>query len=388
MLSKCARIFLYTLFSLCVVAFICVGVYDFKSRCNNGEECVYALAECEDRLDDIEASVEKFISLKRKEDKSGELMLCPGGNAFGVKMLTDGVLLSGTTELSSGKRAYSPAYEGGLRAGDIIVKIDGQTVKSVHDVTRAIDNCDGKSMIFECRRSGKTCTFEIHPAYCSETGKYKLGIWIRDNTAGIGTVTYINPQTGEFGGLGHGIYDADTGELLPLFRGIVTDVSVTGIIKGECGKPGEIKGFLKTEKRGALLKNDDCGIFGIFAPFDDASSSAIPIAHKDEVKEGKAKIKCTLDELGAQEYEVEIINIKYEATGTKCFTVKVTDSRLIEKTGGIVQGMSGSPIIQNGKLVGAVTHVLINDPTSGYGIFIENMLNASENTEKSLPNAA
>lgn len=382
MRSKSSRIFLYTLFYLFIAFLIAVGIYDFANRDKelySDGLCVSAFAKCDTDERALDASVEKFISLKRAEKNTENITLCPGGYAFGVKMLTDGVVLSGTTELSCDGKAHSPAYDGGLRAGDVIIKIDGQMVKSVHDVTNAIERSCGRKMVFVCRRAGKEHTFELQPEYCTQSGKYKLGIWIRDNTAGIGTVTYINPQTGEFGGLGHGIYDTDTGELLPLNRGIVTDVNVTGIIKGECGKPGEIKGYLKNEKRGALLKNDDCGIFGIFAPYEQyAQSGALSVAHRSEVKEGKAKIRCTLDAGGVNEYEVEIINIKYDSTGTKCFTVKVTDERLIEKTGGIVQGMSGSPIIQNGKLVGAVTHVMINDPTTGYGIFIENMLSSQE----------
>ena len=216
---------------------------------------------------------------------------------------------------------------------------------------------------------------QLTPVYSKESEKYKLGIWVRDNTAGIGTLTFIKSDDGMFGGLGHGIYDIDTGELLPLSRGIVTDVSVTGIIKGSAGKPGEIRGYLKQNKTGALITNCDCGVFGVFTPSPEISKEKLlPIAFRSEVKCGPATIRCTLDEGGIKEYGIEILNINHDSQGTKCFTVHVTDSALLEKTGGIVQGMSGSPIIQDGKLVGAVTHVMVNDPTTGYGIFIENML--------------
>ncbi len=379
MRSRSARIFLFTLFYISALMLILFGAYGFIQGDDGGE--VFAFSHTGDEIvsADIEASVENFMAINRAEKNKTEIRLCPGGDTFGVKMLTDGVIVAGTTELTANGRTYSPAYDGGLRAGDVIIRINGKDVKGVSDVTQAIESCGGKNIVFICKRGGKEQRFEVSPAYCEDSGKYKLGIWIRDNTAGIGTVTFIDPRTGEFGGLGHGIYDVDTGELLPLSRGIVTDVSVTGIIKGACGKPGEIRGYLKNEKLGALLKNNDCGVFGIFAPIPKIEEKdTLPIAHRSEVKEGKAKIRCTLDASGMQEYEVEILNINHEATGTKCFTVRVTDATLLEKTGGIVQGMSGSPIIQNGKLVGAVTHVLINDPTSGYGIFIENMLDKME----------
>ncbi len=308
-------------------------------------------------------------------DKKDRIMLCPGGSAFGVKMMTNGVVVAGTTEISIDGKTVRPAYDGGLREKDIIIKIDGSSVKSVTDVTSRIELSDGKAMTFVCLRDGKEITLTLKPVYSKESEKYKLGIWVRDNTAGIGTLTFINADDGMFGGLGHGIYDIDTGELLPLSRGIVTDVSVTGIIKGAAGKPGEIRGYLKQNKTGALLTNCDCGVFGVFTPSPEINKeNLLPIAFRNEVKCGPAVIRCTLDEGGVKEYGIEILNIKYDSQGTKCFTVHVTDSALIEKTGGIVQGMSGSPIIQDGKLVGAVTHVLINDPTSGYGIFIENML--------------
>jgi stage IV sporulation protein B len=310
-----------------------------------------------------------------KISEKERIRLSVGGSTFGVKMMINGVIVAGTTEVSEKGKVYRPAYEGGLREKDIIIKINGENVRSVFDVTSAIEHCDGKSLLFTCKRDEKEINLELKPIYSTESGKYKLGIWVRDNTAGIGTLTFIDTRTDSFGGLGHGIYDIDTGELLPLSRGVVTDVGITGIVKGIKGKPGEIRGYLKQNKRGALLVNCDCGVFGVLAPSPKVDEKdLLPIAYRSEVKNGPATIRCTLDSEGVKEYEVEILNINSESTGTKCFTVHVTDKALIEKTGGIVQGMSGSPIIQDGKLVGAVTHVLVNDPESGYGIFIENML--------------
>ena len=346
---------------------------------NDGGVFVFSYADGK-TVSDGGRSFESFFTIDKQKNQSFENMrLCPGGSTFGVKLLTDGVVVAGTTELTANGKTYSPAYDAGLRAGDIMIKINGKTVKSVSEVTRAIEGCEGQKLEFICKRNGKEERFDVFPAYCRDTGKYKLGIWIRDNTAGIGTVTFINPQTGEFGGLGHGIYDVDTGELLPLSRGVVTDVNITGIIKGEAGKPGEIRGYLKNGKRGALLENNDCGVFGIYTPsLAIKDSETLPVAHRSEVKEGKVTILTTINSEGIKEYQAEISKIgKNGNNDTKNFVISINDKDLINTTGGIIQGMSGSPILQNGKLVGAVTHVLVNDPTRGYGIFIQNMLEAA-----------
>ena len=244
------------------------------------------------------------------------------------------------------------------------------------DVGRVMDACDGSAIKVTCKREGKELKFELTPHYEAEKGTYKAGIWIKDTVAGIGTVTYYNPEDGSFGGLGHGICDMDTGALVPITRGAVLDVSVTEIMRGECGKPGEIRGFLKHDKKGVLLKNHNCGVFGVLSPVPKLAEP-IPLGKREELHTGKAILRCALGESTTTDYEICIGEIDRNATSSKCFSVTITDPALLKKTGGIIQGMSGSPIIQNGKLVGAVTHVLINDPTTGYGIFIENMLNAA-----------
>lgn len=300
-----------------------------------------------------------------------EITLIPGGMVFGVRFFTEGVLVVGIPD-SSG----SPAYAAGVRVNDVILKVDGVTVNDADQLSRAVDSGGGKAVEFTCRRDGKEFCVTVTPRL--EESGYKTGIWVRDSGAGIGTVTFIDPKTGLFGGLGHGICDADTGKPMPLGRGVLLGVSINGITKGAAGDPGEIRGSFKAEKLGAVTGNTDCGIFGIYSEIPKSLYPAIPIAHKDEVKGGAATILCTLEGGEIKEYRVELSSIDPTAEGGRCFTVKVTDPDLIAQTGGIVQGMSGSPIIQNGKLVGAVTHVLINDPTRGYGIFIENMLAAAE----------
>ena len=302
--------------------------------------------------------------------------LAVGGMPFGVKFATDGVLVVGFAE--SKNVSKNPAYIAGIRIGDTIKKVNEREISSAHELTDAVERSGGNPISLVCERDGKELCFNLTPYFSKDEGKYKTGIFVRDSGAGIGTVTYIVPQTGEFAGLGHGICDGDTGSLIPIKRGIVSDVIVNGIVKGASGAPGEIKGYFKSGKTGSLIENTDCGVYGIFSPAPNCSET-LEIGLRDEIHDGEAYILCTLDEGGTiGRYSISIASINRSADAGKCFTVKITDPALIEKTGGIVQGMSGSPIIQDGKLVGALTHVLINDPTMGYGIFIENMLNAAQ----------
>ncbi len=297
----------------------------------------------------------------------------PGGMTFGVKFFTDGVLVVGFAEMSGS--AQNPAYAAGLRLRDVITAVNGKSISSAQELTDTVEKCGGNTVSVTYIRDGKEFTAKITPLYSKEEGKYKTGVFVRDSGAGIGTVTYIIPETGEFAGLGHGICDGETGALIPIKRGVVSDVVINGVVKGESGSPGEIKGYFKQGKTGTMIKNTDCGVYGIFAPCP-SNIEPMEIGLKGEIQDGEAYILCTLDENSRiQKYSINISNINRNAEAGKCFTVKITDRALLEKTGGIVQGMSGSPIIQNGKLVGAVTHVMINDPTAGYGIFIENMLN-------------
>ena len=188
-------------------------------------------------------------------------------------------------------------------------------------------------------------------------------------------MTFIVPDDNTFGGLGHGVCDTDTGVLMPFDKGNVCDVNISGVARGKAGTPGELRGFFANNETGVLYKNTVCGVFGRFSSLPKNAQPPIPIGLKGELVEGHAEVICTTAENSPTVYDIEIVKINRDSGENKNFIVKVTDERLLEKTGGIVQGMSGSPIIQNGKLVGAVTHVLINDPTRGYGIFIENMLN-------------
>jgi stage IV sporulation protein B len=320
-------------------------------------------------------------------------LVCAGGMPFGVKFYTEGILVVGfcdvdVTSAGGGTRNVNPARDAGLKMKDVIVGVNGETPLCAATLTRAVEESNGKPVTLTVRRcvspaakrqgngTAKTTelTVTVTPVKSVSENRYKTGLWVRDSGAGIGTVTFILPDTGAFAGLGHGICDGDTGELIPMQRGQVTDVTVSGIERGEAGDPGAIKGYFAPGKTGSLLKNTECGVYGIFTTPPSAAVKRLPVGSKNELREGDATILCTLDDGKIGEYGVRITSIDRAATGSKCFTLTVTDPTLIEKTGGIVQGMSGSPVIQNGKLMGAVTHVLINDPTAGYGIFAENML--------------
>lgn len=300
--------------------------------------------------------------------------LIPGGMAFGVKFFTDGAVVLGTTGVETASGVVSPAKDADLRAGDIIIRAGGNEFKSASELTTLVAGCGGKPIVIAYVRDGKESTVTVTPARDVESGQYRLGVFVRDSTAGIGTVTYIDPETLDFGGLGHGIYDSETGLLLPLARGAVVDVEITGVVKSQRNDPGELHGSFGTVAEGELWDNSEQGVFGRFSVMPENASEAIPIASRSDIKEGKAHILTTLSDSTTERFEIEIEHIYSGSGDVKNFLVRVTDERLIEKTGGIVQGMSGSPIIQDGKLVGAVTHVLVNDPLHGYGIFIENML--------------
>ena len=274
-----------------------------------------------------------------------------------------------------------------MRAGDRILTVNQKALGSAEELTKIVEESGGRALNIVYLRDGNERTTVLTPIYSESEGVYRTGIFVKDSGAGIGTVSYINPQTLEFGGLGHGVCEGESGRLIPISKGSVVDVNIAGVVKGEVGVPGELRGYFTSGRRGSLVINNECGVFGSFdLKPQNIPSEALPIGLKNELKCGKAYIYTTLEGSTPQKYEIEISNIRLSESKGKCFTVKVTDKTLLEKTGGIVQGMSGSPIIQNGKLVGAVTHVLINDPTTGYGIFIQNMLNAA-NTQV-VPKAA
>ncbi len=315
------------------------------------------------------------IPLKKVNvDMFSDITLTPGGMPFGVKLYTKGVIVVGISGVETENGTKNPASDGGLMSGDVILAINDTQVNTTDEVASLIGKSEGKQLSFKISRDGKEEILQITPVFSKKDNMYKAGLWIRDSTAGIGTVTFISPENKSFAGLGHGICDVDTGELMPLLKGNVVDVKINGIKKGLAGTPGELKGFFSSGKIGSLIGNTACGVYGILSELPDTShSEPLHLGLKNEVTTGEASIYCTINEK-PENFKAEIIKVNSNDSEQKNFVIKITDKRLLDATGGIVQGMSGSPIIQNGKLIGAVTHVLVNDPTKGYGIFIENML--------------
>ena len=304
------------------------------------------------------------------------MLLYPGGMPFGVRFFTEGVTVVGFGDVETKNGKINPATDAGLRAKDVILAVNGERLAGAARLTELIEGCNGNSLQLHCRRGKNEFDVTLTPAYCPAEARYKTGVWVRDSGAGIGTVTFIVPETGAFGGLGHGICDADSGELVAMKRGSVSDVTISSVVRGAAGAPGELKGYFNAGKVGALLGNSSCGVWGVFSEMPEVCGEPMPVGTREELEEGDAYILSTLDNNRIEKYDVRISNINRDANGSKCFTVTVTDPDLLAISGGIVQGMSGSTIIQNGKIMGAVTHVLINDPTTGYGIFVENMLAA------------
>ena len=309
---------------------------------------------------------------------------------MGIKLFSKGVMVVALSEIQTTEGRVWPAKQCGLQEGDIITEIENQPVNSIDEVARAVRKNGGHAMAIQALRDGRQMEVTAEAVPCMADGSYKLGAWLRDSMAGIGTVTFYDPQTGAFAALGHGITDVDTGKLMPLSRGSVMAASVKAVKRGASGSPGELRGdFDLTRDLGLLYANTECGIFGVLPQENrpEAVGEAIPVARRTEVRTGKAVIlaNCRGNEVCA--YEIEIEKLYGGSAPTRNLLLRVTDPALIALTGGIVQGMSGSPIVQDGKLVGAVTHVLLDDPQRGYGILAENMLSASGMTAQSAASA-
>ena len=302
--------------------------------------------------------------------------LIPVGETVGIQIEMEGVLVAGVTDVETDAGPASPAEDAGIQAGDMIVALDGKAVESAAELIAAIEALDGTSAQVTVRRGGKLHSMAVTPA--RETGGgLRLGLWLRDGVAGIGTVTYIDP-TGAFGALGDGVNDVDTGVLLPVADGDVCRAQILDVKRGQSGAPGELAGsFDPADVVGCIRTNTPCGIFGTMTGSLGSLRPAMPVGGPEDVAKGPATILTCVQGQQIKEYDVEIARTGMAAGSGRDLMIHVTDPALLAMTGGIVQGMSGSPILQNGKLVGAVTHVLVNDPTRGYGIFIDTMLDAA-----------
>lgn len=303
----------------------------------------------------------------------------PVGRAVGIKVFSDGVLVVGFSQVPAAQGNVIPAKSCGLREGDVITHINSAEVDTVEEVQEQLKEIGGEEMTIRAVRDGKTVQVTARAVKCSTDGVYKLGAWLRDSMAGIGTVTYYDPADGSFGALGHGVNDVDTAQLMPMERGGVLTATVTDVQKGERGSPGALHGDFQTDADiGTLTANTKSGIFGTLNNSEMAVLDPVEVATKQELREGDAIIYSNVAGDEVKAYTVKITKLFPNAEDGRDLMLKVTDKELLAQTGGIVQGMSGSPIIQDGKIVGAVTHVLINQPDTGYGIFIGNMLSAGE----------
>lgn len=302
------------------------------------------------------------------------------GEAFGIKLYTDGVIVVGTKDVELDDKTVNPAKEAGICVGDVIISINGINVYSSDDVIDAINNNNGLDYRIKVKRDGRYKNFTLKPVYSNKEGCYKAGMWVRDSTAGIGTVTFYNKQSGMFAALGHQINDVDTNEIIPLLEGEAVGATVTGVQSGNKNAAGSLCCRFEDYTVGRLMENTSCGIYGSYTSVSDKTKE-YTVAAAQEVKKGSAQIISTVDGNSPQTYDIEIVKVNYKGDGEKDIVFKVKDDKLIEKTGGIVQGMSGSPIIQNNKLVGAVTHVIVDNPKKGYGIFAQTMYEKSNNVK-------
>ncbi|ARC85221.1 stage IV sporulation protein B [Clostridium argentinense CDC 2741] len=312
--------------------------------------------------------------------KTSEIKLCPGGQPVGIKLNTKGALIIALSDIETKDGIVSPATKAGIQIGDSIIKINGVDIKSSEDVSTYVNRCNGDEITITVWRKDETLDIAVKPVLSANDGKYKIGLWVRDSTAGVGTLTFYDNNTGKFGALGHPITDVDTGNIMNISNGEVVSSNIVSVRKGTKGNPGELRGIFVDEEKclGNIYNNTECGVFGEgnIGLINKSYSDPLPVASRDEIKIGKAQILTTVEGSEPRVYDIEIEKLlPQKEAGSKSMIIRITDKEFLEKTGGIVQGMSGSPIIQNGKIIGAVTHVLINKPDTGYGIYIDWMLN-------------
>ncbi len=304
-------------------------------------------------------------------------MVFLGGNVLGFSLKSKGVVVVGSNIIITKEGKSNPIKDAGIISGDRIVKIDGTDINCVSDISDLLLKCTGEDMEVEYIRNGETCITNVSPAFDTLTKSYKLGLWIKEDALGVGTLTYVLPDSLRFGSLGHAINNGNSNDILDISGGNIYECSVIGVKKGKSGTPGELVGmFSQTDSLGDIDKNTEYGVFGNYYDIDQVSQKRkIEIGGKASARPGKATIISCINGESVGEYEIEIIKTNYQSNGgDKGLVFRVTDKTLLDKTGGIVQGMSGSPIIQNGKLIGAVTHVFVNDPSKGTGLYVDYML--------------
>lgn len=399
--KKFIRVLDSVLFVAVVVAFLFVAAGDYLlpdeistySSRNISYYNIYTVRQSTDNLVDYQRSskvsgrqedIKLFgiIPVKTANIVSAKAeTVAVSGQSFGIKLYTDGVIVVGTKDIEADDGKHNPAQEAGIETGDIIVSINETKVYSSEQVDTIFNDNNGREYKIKVKRNGNYKTFTVTPVYANAEGKYKVGIWVRDSTAGIGTITFFNRDNATVAALGHPVTDVDTNEIMPILNGEAVEATVSKLYKSTNGETGSLCCEFSNRVIGTLSLNTDCGVYGKYVcAIDD--SKVMEVAPSQEVERGAVKILCTVDENGPEYYNAEITKISYrENNGEKNMVIKITDDRLLEKTGGIVQGMSGSPIIQNGRLVGALTHVIVDNPQKGYAIFAEKMVEESYNVK-------
>lgn len=308
---------------------------------------------------------------------AGSGQVIPLGEAFGIRLFTDGVIVASLSDIYTTGGICCPAADAGLRPGDYLVKADGMEIQSNAALAAYIGRSQGSSVTFLVRRGDEEFEATVTPVFGE--GAFRTGMWVRDSAAGVGTLTFYDPETGMFSGLGHGICDSDAGSVMALKTGEPADITLCGIVKGVQGEPGQLRGYFSSDDAlGQLLANNETGVYGTL---DEApEGTPMDVALRSEVTAGPVEILVSIDESGPHAYAAEIERVNSADQPTKNLVIRVTDQRLLDATGGIIQGMSGAPILQGGKLCGAVTHVFTDDPTMGYGIFAQTMVEQCRQT--------
>ena len=366
---------------------VLIGVYNNNSK----DDKLYTQNQMQDTtsyvMNDLQNtdSIDCYTSLINSKalttlhkEKRKDIEVYPGGISIGVKINNKGALVVGYSDISTHEGlSESPGKVAGIELGDIIEEVNGENIETCSDLISKVKTCRNDEMTVKILRGNSEITKKV--SLIKEDNEYKIGLWVRDSTAGIGTLTFYDKDSKTFGALGHPITDGDTNVSFNIKSGTLLRSSVLSIKKGEKGNPGEIKGLFinENESIGNIEKNTNSGIYGDGSVelINPNFNKAMTVAYRDEIKEGHAQIITTVEDGGAKAYDIEILKLlPQDEPGSKSMIIKIVDPVLLEKTGGIVQGMSGSPIIQNGKIIGAVTHVLINKPDVGYGIYIEWML--------------
>jgi len=322
----------------------------------------------------ISVDLPRLFGLTQNAPSHAGKVIVPGGAAVGVAISTQGVLVVGLGE--------GPGMQAGLRAGDLLLSVNGIPLEDAAVLTDAVTAAEGQPLSLLIDRDGRERTVMVTPRFDQTAGSWRLGLWVRDSTAGVGTLTYYDPTNGAYGALGHAITDTDTGSILPVRQGGLLQAEIVDVRRGQRGAPGELRGsFLREQVRlGTVKKNNVFGIFGALdSPWQNPLyPNGLPVGDRSRVHTGAASILSTVNGSEIREYAVEIIQvIRQSIPAPKSLVLRVTDERLLSATGGIVQGMSGSPILQDGQIIGAVTHVFVSDPTQGYGVYIDWMLEES-----------